>query len=322
MINRRVLKVLAVFAIGVWVCVLSPGRADAQWTAMNPVKKVQQEADGALFTMGTGTLKMQVCSDSVIRVLYSPTASFPKRPDYVVIKESWPAAKFTMQSTDDAVTLSTSLPEDYCHPQRWRDQLLRGKRRVVYVQEASRSMTPEKVNGEDTYRAESFINIYGSHEALYGLGQHQAGVWNYRGESVDISQDNSNIAVPLMVSSKGYGIFWNNTSRSRFNNRFANYLYISSEVADVIDYYFLYGPDFDKIIASYRDLTGQAPMFGKWAYGFWQCKNRYKSQEEILASPRSIATCTFPSTTLCRTGSGGTGRASLSSTRTIPTRRA
>ena len=59
------------------------------------------------------------------------------------------------------------------------------------------------MNGEDTYRAESFVNIYGSHEGLYGLGQHQAGVWNYRGESVDISQDNSNIAVPLMLSSKG-----------------------------------------------------------------------------------------------------------------------
>ena len=139
-----------------------------------------------------------------------------------------------------------------------------------------------KVNGEDTYRAESFINIYGSHEGLYGLGQHQAGVWNYRGESVDISQDNTNISVPLLLSSKGYGIYWNNDSRSRFNNRFANYLYISSEVADNIDYYFFYGPDFDKIIAAYRELTGQAPMFGKWAYGFWQCKNRYKSQEEIL----------------------------------------
>jgi alpha-D-xyloside xylohydrolase len=60
-------------------------------------------------------------------------------------------------------------------------------------------------------------------------------VWNYRGESVDISQDSSNIAVPFLVSSNGYGIFWNNDSRSRFNNRFANYLYISSEVADVID---------------------------------------------------------------------------------------
>ena len=150
------------------------------------------------------------------------------------------------------------------------------------VQEANRKLTPTKVNGENTYRAESFVNIYGSREALYGLGQHQAGVWNYRGESVDISQDNTAIAVPFLVSSNGYGIFWNNTSRSRFNNRFANYLYISSEVADVIDYYFFYGPDLDKVVASYRELTGQAPMFGKWAYGFWQCKNRYKSQEEIL----------------------------------------
>ena len=157
------------------------------------------------------------------------------------------------------------------------------------VQEATRKLTPVKVNGEDTYRAESFINIYGSREGLYGLGQHQAGVWNYRGESVDISQDNTNIAVPLLVSSNGYGIFWNNDSRSRFNNRFANYLYISSEVADNIDYYFFYGPDFDKIIAGYRELTGQAPMFGKWAYGFWQCKNRYKSQDEILGVAQEIS---------------------------------
>ena len=217
----------------------------------------------------------------MIHVLYSPTATFPKRADYVVIKESWPAAQWTMQSTDDAVTLTTAL---------LKLTVTRKDGAITYaevnggplVQESSRRLTPEKVNGEDTYRAESIVNIYGSHEALYGLGQHQAGVWNYRGESVDISQDNTNISVPLMLSSKGYGIFWNNASRSRFNNRFANTLYISSEVADVIDYYFLYGPEFDKIIAGYRDLTGQAPMFGKWAYGFWQCKNRYKSQEEML----------------------------------------
>ena len=229
-------------------CCLSPRPLRAQWTPMNPVRNVQQQADGIVLSMGTGTLKIQVCSDSIIRVLYSPTASFPKRTDPVVIKENWPAAKWTMQSTDDAVILSTPL---------LKLTVTRKDGAIAYaeaagtplVQEASRRMTPEKVNGEDTYRAESFVSIYGSHEGLYGLGQHQAGVWNYRGESVDISQDNTNISVPLMLSSKGYGIFWNSTARSRFNNRFPNYLYISSEVADVIDYYFLYGPEFDKIIA-------------------------------------------------------------------------
>ena len=243
--------------------------------------------------MGTGTLKVQVCSASVIRILYSPGTSFPKRTDFVVIKENWPNAQWSMQSTDDAVTISTSL---------LKITITRKDGAIAYsdangnalMQESSRRLMPEKVNGEDTYRAESAVNIYGSHEALYGLGQHQAGVWNYRGESVDISQENSNISVPLMLSSKGYGIFWNNTSRSRFNNRFANYLYISSEVAEVIDYYFLYGPEFDGIIASYRDLTGQAPMFGKWAYGFWQCKNRYKSQEDLLGVARKYRELHIP----------------------------
>ena len=266
---------------GFWLSFFSIPGAQAQWKPMNPVKDVKQVSDGAVFTMGTGTLKIEVCSDSVIHVLYSATASFPKKPDYVITKQSWPAAKFSMQSTNDMVTLATSL---------LKISITRKDGAIEYseasgaplVQEANRTLTPVKVNGEDTYHAESFISIYGSHEGLYGLGQHQAGVWNYRGESVDIVQDNSNISVPLMLSSKGYGIYWNNDSRSRFNNRFANYLYISSEVADVIDYYFLYGPDFDKIIGEYRDLTGQAPMFGKWAYGFWQCKNRYKSQDEIL----------------------------------------
>ena len=288
--SRRLLVLLLSV---VSTCLLWVAAANAQWAPMNPVRQVQQESDGVLFTMGTGTLKVQVCSDSVIRVLYAPTASFPKHADYVVTKEGWPAAKWTMQSTDDAVTLSTSL---------LTVSVTRKDGAVTYaevnggslLQESSRKLTPQKVNGEDTYRAESFVNIYGSHEGLYGLGQHQAGVWNYRGESVDISQDNSNIAVPLMVSSKGYGIFWNNTSRSRFNNRFANYLYISSEVADVIDYYFLYGPDLDKIVASYRDLTGQAPLFGKWAYGFWQCKNRYKSQDEILGVARKYRELHIP----------------------------
>jgi alpha-D-xyloside xylohydrolase len=274
--NGRSLFVVAL----AWLC-LSTAMVQGQWTPANPVKNVQQDADGATLTMGTGTLKIQVCSDSIIHVLYSPTASFPKKTDFVVIKQSWPAAKFTMQSSDDAVTISTSSLKLTLAKKDGSIAYADGRGESL-IQEANRRMTPVKVNGEDTYRAESFLTVYGSHEGLYGLGQHQAGVWNYRGESVDMSQDNANISVPLMMSSKGYGIFWNSMARSRFNNRFPNYLYISSEVTDVLDYYFLYGPDFDKIIAGYRELTGQAPMFGKWAYGFWQCKNRYKSQEEIL----------------------------------------
>jgi len=186
-----------------------------------------------------------------------------------------------MQATDKDISLSTS---------QLKVSVLRENSSIHFTdlsgkqlfEESQRRMVPVVVNGENTYHAEIFETLWGSMEGFYGLGQHQAGVWNYRGESVDLSQDNTNISIPMVLSSNGYGIFWNNTSRSRFNNRFLSALYFSSEVADVIDYYFMYGPEFDQIVAGYRELTGAPPMFGKWAYGFWQCKNRYDSQQEIL----------------------------------------
>lgn len=255
--------------------------AQAQWRELNPMTSVQKQADGVLFQMKTGATKLQVCSDSIVRVLYSPTGKFSDAPDYVVTKKDWPSTQWSMQESGDNVVLATARLNITVSKSEGSIQYASADGQKL-VTDQNRWMTPVKVNGEDTFRAEDFINIYGSQEALYGLGQHQSGVWNYRGDSVDISQDNTNIAVPMLVSSNGYGIFWNNDSRSRVNNRFANYLYISSEVANVIDYYFIYGPELDKVVAGYRELTGQAPMFGKWAYGFWQCKNRYKSQDELL----------------------------------------
>ncbi len=253
-----------------------------QWTAPNPVTNAQKTSDGAIVEFQSGgKLRLQVCSDSIIHVLYSPVSSFSGRPEYVVIKTAWPSATWDFQATEKDVSVSTSL---------LKITITRSNGAMVFadatgrtlMQESKRIMTPETVNGENTYHAETVVSMYGSHEGFYGLGQHQAGVWNYHGESVELSQENTNIAVPMFLSTNGYGVLWNNDSRSKFNNRFIHVLYMSSEVADAIDYYFIYGPDFDTIIAGYRELTGAAPMFGRWAYGFWQCKNRYKSQEEIL----------------------------------------
>lgn len=270
--------------LGCAVCLFVFGvpTVHAQWVLPNPITSVQQEADGLTLAMKTGTLRLQVCTDSVVHVIYSPTAVFPERKEFAVIKTSWAPVPWTLDSSAKDVTLSTS---------RLRVAVAREDGSITYsdslgrrlLLDQSKTLTSVTVNGEKAYHAEDFFNIYGSQEALYGLGQYQAGVWNYRGEEIDLAQDNSNIAIPLLLSSLGYGIFWNNSSRSRVNNRFANYLYISSEVADAIDYYFFFGPEFDTIIGEYRDLTGQAPLFGKWAYGFWQCKNRYKSQEELLS---------------------------------------
>lgn len=253
----------------------------AQWIAQNPLKSAEPLPDGAFLVLENGYLRIQVCSASIVHVVYSLDRNVPQHRDFLVTKKEWPKAEFTLRSDDPKVlTLATS---------QITIEINRANSSLIFFDAAGRKLTQEntrtltlvEVNGEKTLHTERFTNMWDTQEAFYGLGQHQAGVWNYRGEDVALSQDNTNISIPLFLSSNGYGIFWNNGSRSRFNNRFVHALYLSSEVADSIDYYFLYGPDFDKIIAAYRDLTGPAPLFGKWAYGFWQCKNRYDSQQEL-----------------------------------------
>jgi alpha-D-xyloside xylohydrolase len=261
---------------------LSTTSARGQWLPLNPVQSVEETPDGAELKLLNGYLRFQVCSDSIVRVTFSLEKEIPHRPDLILVKTSWPKANFTLDSADEkTITLATA---------QLKIVIDRANSALVFqdatgkkiAQEDTRTLTPVEVNGEKTMHAERFVNMWDTQEAFYGLGQHQAGVWNYRGEEIDISQDNTNISIPLLLSSNGYGLFWNNGSRSRFNNRFVHAFYMSSEVADAVDYFFIYGPDFDKIVTAYRELTGTAPLFGKWAYGYWQCKNRYDSQQEVL----------------------------------------
>ena len=264
----------------------------AQWREFNSVTGVKEQPYELVLTLRHGSLRLQVCSDSILRVTLSPGGTVPQRSDYVVVQQQWAPVSWKHIESDKDVTLTTAKLKVVIDRKSGAIDYFAGEHQLL--RDENRWLTPSTVNGEQTNRSEAFFNIYGSPEGLYGLGQHQSGVWNYRGESVDLSQDNSNIAIPLLVSSKGYGIFWNNPSRSRVNNRFANYLYISSEVADNVDYFFLYGPEIDRVIASYRELTGHAPMFGKWAYGFWQCKNRYQSQDELVGIARKYRELRIP----------------------------
>ena len=267
--------------------------ARAQWNPLNPVVSVQQQNDGVEFALQSGTLQVQVCSDVVIHIVVKPPSPVAAAVNLTVVKENWAPAKWTFGSTNEAVTLTTA---------KLVVTVARTDASITFsdasgkklFQHTEASLTPVVVNGEKTYHSELYSRLWGSYESFYGLGQHQAGVWNYRGEAVDLSQDNTNISIPMFLSTNGYGIFWNNASRSRFNNRFLSALYLSSEVASTLDYYFIYGPEFDQIIAGYRELTGQAPMFGRWAYGFWQCKNKYNTQAELLSIARRYRELQIP----------------------------
>ncbi len=130
-------------------------------------------------------------------------------------------------------------------------------------------------------------------EAIYGLGQHEDGILNYRGKSQTLYQQNRKLPMPIMFSSRGYAFFFNTCSFSAFHDDEQG-SYFWSEVEDEMDYFFIYGPKFDELVARIRSLTGSAAMLPKWAYGYWQSKEHYKTQEELVNVARGYRERSIP----------------------------
>jgi alpha-D-xyloside xylohydrolase len=118
-------------------------------------------------------------------------------------------------------------------------------------------------------------------EGIYGLGQHQYGYMNYRGRTVKLVQTNTDAVTPFLISTMNYGILWDNYSKTIFHDDTSG-ASLWSEVANGIDYYFISGANMDSVISGYRYLSGQAPLYGKWAYGYWQSKEHYENRAELL----------------------------------------
>ncbi|RZK67574.1 MAG: DUF4968 domain-containing protein, partial [Pedobacter sp.] len=117
-------------------------------------------------------------------------------------------------------------------------------------------------------------------EAIYGVGQVLDNNFNRRNSAHHMQNENMSTYSPFFHSVKGYGVFWDNYSISEFND---NPQELSFEgLGHCSDYYFMYGKNADGVISKVRTLTGKAPMLPLWAYGFFQSKERYNSQDESL----------------------------------------
>lgn len=125
-------------------------------------------------------------------------------------------------------------------------------------------------------------------EVLYGLGAQEDGVLNLRGTTRYLHQANLKIAVPMLLSSKGYGILIPTGSPAIFSDTAYADSFFYTEADEELNYYFIYGPSFDRIIKGYRKLTGKASMLPKWAFGYIQSQERYETQEEILQTAAEI----------------------------------
>ena len=149
------------------------------------------------------------------------------------------------------------------------------------LKEKATSFT-QRTNGTDKGRYEVAMTYQlDKDEAIYGLGTVQDGKLNRRGLTKHIEQSNLEDFQNVIQSIKGWGIYWDNYSRANFEDN-ASGMTFKAEVGDCADYYFMYGATADGVNICMRQLSGDVPMFPLWTYGFWQCRERYKSSKELL----------------------------------------
>lgn len=242
-------------------------------------------------------LWISVCGPSVIHILGAPSATPPTFVPEPWILHDCNDSAFTLSNSSGVASLKTSALQvridlrsgALAFTTEKGEELLSEGCQPCASPGSSRTYLPLSQSHDPLYRVGELFWMP-DNQALYGLGQHQSGSFNYRGTATILDQVNTDIAIPFMVSTKGYGILWNSASRSEVDNRFPKLLKFTASAGKGLDYYFFYGPELDTLIHRYRELTGRAPLYPEWAYGFFQSKDHYTSQdqlEQVVVTSRS-----------------------------------
>lgn len=258
---------------------------------------VMRSLHGLHARVGSESVVLTVCSSSVIHVVATPDGTLDASPKPWILapEKACPGAEFQYANDGKTASLTTSALRVEFSLQRGNlvFEKADGSSLLREGDAVPRTYKPEEIDGEHLYHVTDRFSPEVM-EAFYGLGQHQSGMFNYRGSTVELAQNNTDVAIPLLLSTQGYGILWNTASLTYVDNRFPTLLAFRTLAARSIDYYFLYGPEFDGILHAYRNITGHTPMLPKWAYGYFQSKDRYKSLDEIIGIANRYRTMHVP----------------------------
>ena len=215
------------------------------------VVRIRQEAHGVLLVLATGAMRVLVYSDRVIRVLFSPVGDDPQHESLAVIhgpeKVAW-----QVNTTAEHIAVTAKHITALIDRNTAAVEFLDANGRTFLAEQAGgRSMLPVKFKDVATYRVRQKFALQPG-EAIFGLGEHPEGVANNRGQTVHLAQRNpTHIAIPVLMSSMGYGLFWDNPAMTVVKvgaDKQPDVLSWNSHVGSVIDYYVMYGPNLDDAI--------------------------------------------------------------------------
>jgi len=371
------------------------------------VKGFKQLSDRVNITLSNGTLRIYPIADNAVRIKFDKLAE-DNLPELILTSNvSTPA----FQVVDSPLRLEIKIPKItvWMDKQNGNLSYVDNAGKVFLSEKAgSRKLTSDFIQGEPCFAVEQTFESP-AEESIFGLGQFQDGQYNLKNVARKLTQVNTQIAIPFIYSSKGYGLLWHQYGLTDFNptdrlvtlekreqltdgsgnaqiaevtttsgtqkiaqnqslyqgklnvpvdgkysifldlgdmgNRYFvaidgkpcmdqsnmwlpptagtlvnmkagehevqvlckssntprlswkltdNFTTFRSPVAKSLDYVVFYGPSADSVIATYRRLSGEAPMFPQWAYGFWQCRERYTSATHLVETVKEFRRRNLP----------------------------
>lgn len=263
-----------------------------------------------ILNLKSGVVKIEFIRENIVKCIYSKR-EIKEQESLIIEKKEYEEISFTQEEQEHKITLGTSeilLTIDLETEQFiWWNK----KSDTVYLKEAGKVLTEtdiiryttgnekpviervKTVDGERNfiqnlkpvidrkgYRGKLCFS-FDDAEGIFGLGQGEEGIYNYRHHTQYLYQHNMRIPIPFFVSTKQYGILADCCSLMTFqDDERGSYLYM--DAIDQMEYYFIGGQKLDDVIDGYRYLTGQAVLLPKWAFGYIQSKEAYHTQEELV----------------------------------------
>ncbi len=256
-------------------------------------QQFQQTPKGVKAEIGSQSVEIQFFTPEVVRVIKTPAGNAFVKESLSVVKKP-DAVPFTVQKKEDNVRLSSkSITVSLSLKNGDISYFTAAGKNLVAERPNGATFTPIDDAGSKALTVSQAFQLEAD-EPIYGLGEHQNGSLSQRNHRYsNMIQGNTDDVVTFFQSVKGYGIFWDNYSPTTFLDDKQETSF-KSTVGDGIDYYFMYGGSADGVISKMRTLTGQAPMFPLWTFGFWQSRERYKSQNELTEVVRKYRALNVP----------------------------
>ena len=256
------------------------GTAESYAKVTKMPKKTRTLSNAVKLKLDNQDVSIEFYSPSIVRVVKAAKGSSVKKKSYSVIMTPEVFENFKTTNTVDGISLASdritvnvnSTTGEITFANSKGETLLKDTRTMLTPR------TDEANKGK--YKVAQTFNL-DKDEAVYGLGQLRDTYMNQRGRKVELWNNNTHIYIPYFTSEKGYGLYWDNAGKSYYEDNEQGTT-MTSEVGTCADYYFMYDDGSqDGVISAIRTLTGQATMFPLWTMGYWQCRERYKTSDEL-----------------------------------------